>query len=255
MPDHPFRNVLVALEVRSTNTELMEAGPPPAGQADVCIAEYQSSGRGRRGRVWLAPLASGLCLSMSWHFDGLPPQIAALGLVAGVATAAALDSLGVPGVRLKWPNDIWIDDRKLGGILIEMRAEAAGPAFVVVGTGLNIDLPDSTRAAVLERGVSAVDLREVCSGPPPSRTLIAARIVLHQLEALRRFTTEGFAPFLPEWRRRDALIGREVAITRDDGVLVGRASGIADDGALLLATPGGMSRQVSGDVSVRVAGQ
>lgn len=252
--DSPFRTVRVDIEIPSTNSELIAAGPPPPGLMDVCVAEYQSSGRGRLGREWLAPLASGLCLSVSWSFEGLPVQIAALSLAVGVATTMALESLGVAGVALKWPNDLWTDDRKLGGILIEMRAEAAGPAFVVIGIGLNVDLPDAVRSVILQRGVSAIDLREVLSGRRICRTLLAARIVSHLLEALRRFGNAGFEPFLSEWRRRDALSGRSVAATHADGVILGTARGIGDDGALLLETTAGVVRLVSGDVSVRVSG-
>lgn len=250
----PFRSVRVDFDIPSTNSALLAAGPPPPGLMDVCVAEHQSSGRGRRGRNWLAPLASGVCLSVSWSFAGLPGQIAALSLVVGAATAMALESLGVPGVVLKWPNDLWIKDRKLGGILVEMRAEAAGPAFVVIGIGLNVDLPEAARTAIVQQGVPPIDLREVWSDAGRSRTLLAARIVSQLLSALRQFEDAGFEPFRSEWRRRDALIGRSVAVMHADGRILGTARGIADDGALLVATAAGVERLLSGDVSVRVSG-
>ncbi|MFO1376461.1 MAG: biotin--[acetyl-CoA-carboxylase] ligase [Steroidobacteraceae bacterium] len=252
--DVPFRSIRICFDAPSTNSELLAAGPPPPGLMDLCVAEHQSSGRGRRGRNWLAPLASGLCLSVSWSFTGFSGQIAALSLVVGVATAMALESLNIPGVMLKWPNDLWVNDRKLGGILVEMRAEAAGSAFVVIGIGLNVDLPAAVRTAILQEGVPAIDLREVWSNPGTSRTLLAARIVSQLLGALRQFGDAGFEPFRSEWRRRDALIGRSVAVQHADGRILGTARGIADDGALLVATASGVERLLSGDVSVRVSG-
>ncbi len=138
--------------------------------------------------------------------------------------------------------------------LIEMRAEAAGPAFVVIGIGLNVDLPESARRMIRQQGVSAIDLREVLSGARTSRTLLAARIVRRLHGALCQFESSGFEPFLSEWRRLDALSGRPVAVTHAHGVTLGTARGIADDGALLLATTAGVERLVSGDVSVRVSG-
>lgn len=250
------RSLCVGFECQSTNSELLElllSEPPPPGLMDILIAEYQSCGRGRRGRRWVAPLASGLCLSVSWSFDGLPAQISSLGLVTGVAVANALDSQGVPGVKLKWPNDLWIDDRKLGGILIEMRAEAAGPALVVIGIGINVDLPRAAATDIEQHGVPPVDLRAVCPRGSPSRTLLAASVVMELSQALRQFVDEGFAPFMGQWRRRDALSGRAVRILQGDTVVDGRAQGIDHDGALLVATAEGVCRQLSGDVTIRVA--
>ena len=252
-PGSAFSAVRVEFEVESTNSELLAVGPPPQDQMSACIAEYQSSGRGRRGRFWIAPLASGLCLSTSWSFAGLPAQISSLGLVAGVAVAMALDSLDVPGVMLKWPNDLWIDGRKLGGILIEMRAETAGPTFVVIGVGLNVDLPDAARRLVQQNGVPPIDLHTALCATAPSRTLLASRIIVEMLHCLRRFSIDGFAPFLYEWRRRDALAGRSVTIVHPDRVVLGEANGIDEDGALLILTADRLRREISGDVSVRVA--
>jgi BirA family biotin operon repressor/biotin-[acetyl-CoA-carboxylase] ligase len=243
----------VVFECQSTNSDLLVSGPPPPGLMDVLIAEYQASGRGRRGRSWLAPLASGLCLSASWSFEGLPAEISALGLVAGVAVADALDSLQVPDVMLKWPNDLWIDGRKLGGILIEMRAETAGPAFVVIGIGINVDLPEAVARNIEQQGVPPIDLRTACRQGSPSRTLLAARVIIELSQAMRQFVDEGFGPFMERWRRRDALCGQLVSVLQSDSIAEGRAQGIADDGALLVATPSGVCRQLSGDVTIRIA--
>jgi BirA family biotin operon repressor/biotin-[acetyl-CoA-carboxylase] ligase len=143
---------------RLTNSRLLAITDLPAGKADVCIAEHQSAGRGRRGREWLAPFGGGICLSLSWTFPEPPPQLGALSLAVGVALLRALGSHGASGVRLKWPNDVLVNERKLGGILCELRAEAGGPAYVVIGVGLNARLAEATRRALGESGVNAIDL-------------------------------------------------------------------------------------------------
>lgn len=240
----------VELEVESTNSELLAAGAPPDGSMAVCLAEFQRAGRGRRGRRWIAPLGSGLCLSMSWHFREIPAQISSLALVIGVAAARALDRCGVADVELKWPNDLLIRGRKLGGILIEMRAEAGGPAFVVIGLGMNVRLSAKSRLQLEQEGALPADL---CLGeyPPPDRSRLATALVVESLTAIRQFETEGFGPFIADWRRRDALAGQPVTVSHATGDVCGTAMGIADDGALLLDTPAGQLRQVSGEVSVR----
>ena len=124
----------VLLEVDSTNRYVADGERLEPGKAQICVAELQSAGRGRRGRVWLAPFGSGICMSLGWQFAEPPPTFSALGLAVGVAAVGALQRCGVEGVGLKWPNDLVWQHRKLGGILIEMRGESEGPAHVVIGT-------------------------------------------------------------------------------------------------------------------------
>jgi BirA family biotin operon repressor/biotin-[acetyl-CoA-carboxylase] ligase len=135
-------------DVDSTSTRLLAKGPPPQGCADVVLSELQHAGRGRRGRRWIAPFGGSIALSMSWSFMDASRASPALSLCVGVAIARALERAGALGVGLKWPNDIWFDDRKAGGILIEVRAEASGPAHVVIGFGLNVRLSPGMRAQI-----------------------------------------------------------------------------------------------------------
>lgn len=114
----------VAWSLDSTNTELVRRPNPAHGQSEVLLAEFQSAGRGRRGRSWFAPPGGAVCLSLSWTFAEMPRDMGALGLAIGVCVLRALEPFDVRDARLKWPNDILFGDRKLGGILIELRAEA-----------------------------------------------------------------------------------------------------------------------------------
>jgi BirA family biotin operon repressor/biotin-[acetyl-CoA-carboxylase] ligase len=243
-------SVDVAWSTASTNSVLLERTPPPVGGALVQLAEYQSAGRGRRGRRWLAPLGGALCLSMGWSFAQLPHDVAALSLAVGVAVRRVAVAWGLRGVMLKWPNDVVVDDRKLGGILIELRAEAAGPAYVVIGIGLNVAVGPMHTAALAELGAAAVDFRSL-HGAAVNRNLLAARLISELIETLLAFTSEGFAPFAAEWASADALRGRAIRLECGGGTREGIARGIDPSGALQIETALGLERHLSAEVSVR----
>ena len=239
--------------IASTNTELLGRAHPRHGTSDVLLAEHQSAGRGRRGRAWLAPPGGGICLSLSWLFREVPPDLGALGLVIGVCALRALRQFGVAGTTLKWPNDLLIDGRKLGGVLIDLRAESAGPAYVVIGMGLNVALG----AAVLERiaaaGLAATDLAGA-GLRSPSRNRLAATLIGSFIDGLLEFERGGLKPFLEEWRSADALRGRPIDVRAAAGAIArGLARGIDVHGALMLETSQGLQRFISGDVTVRPA--
>ena len=125
----------------------------------MLLAECQSAGRGRRGRTWVAAPGGAICLSLNWTFPAVPEDLGALGLVIGVCVLRSLQGLGVQGLQLKWPNDLLVQGKKLGGVLIELRAETAGPAFVVIGIGLNVALGDDALKQIAASGIAATDLR------------------------------------------------------------------------------------------------
>ena len=149
-----LRTLEVLLQTDSTNSRLLAVTDLPAGKVDVCVAEHQSAGRGRRGRDWVAPFGGGICFSLGWVFPEPPKQLSALTLAAGVAVLRALECCGARDIQLKWPNDVLFANRKLGGILCELRAEAGGPAYVVIGIGLNVRLSDASRRAIAATGCS-----------------------------------------------------------------------------------------------------
>jgi BirA family transcriptional regulator, biotin operon repressor / biotin---[acetyl-CoA-carboxylase] ligase len=235
--------------LESTSDRLLAARELPPGSFDACLAEFQSAGRGRRGRRWVAPFASGLCLSLSWSYRDAPATLGALSLAAGVAALRALRRLDVGGLSLKWPNDIVQADAKLGGILVDLRGEAAGPALVVVGVGVNVCLPRAARSALAAEGVAAVDLATL--GTAPARNALAAVLIAELHQALGEFGARGMAAFADEWVAADALAGRAVRVLHGGQQLEGIARGVDADGALLLEADGYRRRIVSGEVSVR----
>jgi BirA family transcriptional regulator, biotin operon repressor / biotin---[acetyl-CoA-carboxylase] ligase len=248
------RSLEVAWTVGSTNTELLSRANPPNGSSEVLLAEYQTAGRGRRGRAWLAPPGGAICLSLSWTFRDVPADLGALGLVIGVCELRALQELGVTGAKLKWPNDVLVDERKLGGILIELRAESGGPACVVIGIGLNVALGAPLLAKIAETGITATDLVTAGLGDP-SRNAVAGALVDSCVRGLLEFERDGLRPFVENWRDADALQGKMVDVRGAIGeVTRGLARGVDLHGALLVETDDeGLKKFVSGDVSVRIS--
>lgn len=237
--------------IESTNSVLLSRAAPRPGEFDFLTAEHQSAGRGRRGRAWLAPPGGAVCLSWSWSFEALPSEMGALSLAVGVAALRALAQLGLRDVKLKWPNDLVTEGGKLGGILIEMRAESAGPTQVVVGIGLNVALPRALRSQLLSQGQAAADLAQHMAVPPQRNHLVAA-LLEQGINAMQQFAQEGLAPFLPEYNAADALRGRAVTLQGAHVAFsAGMARGCDSHGALLVEHDSRIHRIIAGEVSVR----
>jgi len=241
-------------ELDSTNARLLARTAPPAGQFDFLTAEFQTAGRGRRGRSWLAPPGGAVCLSWSWSFEGLSAAMGSLSLAIGVSALRALRGLGIQGVKLKWPNDLVTAQGKLGGILIEMRTESGGPVHVVIGIGLNVALPAGLRASLADMGTAAADLVGLAApAPPPARASLTAALLAEGIGAVREFALQGFAPFLDEYQAADALRDRPVRLQGSGPVEGGTARGVDTDGALRVEHGGQVHRIIAGEVSVRTA--
>lgn len=236
----------IAWSLDSTNSELLRRETPAHGVAAL-IAERQTGGRGRRGKTWASPLAAHLYLSLARQFSGGLARLGGLSLVAGVAVAEALHESGYAGVRLKWPNDLVVEGRKLGGLLVEGGGEHAGPVRAVIGLGLNVRMPEAMAAALDQPWTDLTHLLETT----PSRNAITARLLAHLVPALDQFDAEGLAPFLPRYARFDALAGREVAVHLTGASQAGTAIGIAEDGALRVRIDGDERVFHAGEVSVR----
>lgn len=223
-----LRDVEVVGDIDSTNAELTRRGVPGL----ALLAESQSAGRGRRGKAWESPPDANLYLSLSWKV-GNP---AGLSLAMGIACAEALRDARV---RVKWPNDLVADGRKLGGLLIELAGNVA-----VIGLGLNVRMPP--RTAIDQPWIDLAQL-----GVAASRNDLAARLLDAMVAALVEFDARGFAAFEARWQALDALAGRDVRIASGEHVLHGLATGIASDGGLRVVIDGSERLFHSADVSVR----
>jgi len=247
---------LEALEIfgviDSTSERLRSAPAPGLERWRAVLAEYQTGGRGRRGRRWLSPYGSGLCLSVSWCFAVAPPMLSALSLAAGVAVRRALAAFGPHDLGLKWPNDVMAGGRKLGGLLVDVEGESQGPIKVVIGVGINIDVADGLDNELAKTdGLPPAGLRELIAVDEVPRNTVAANVISELYAVLVEFSGTGFASFVDEWQRYDGLLGEAVSVRIGARTHEGIASGIAADGRLLLEANGETISVMSGEVSLR----
>lgn len=231
----------------STNAELLAhaARGAPSGSALAC--ELQTAGRGRRGNPWLSGLATGLTFSLLWRSGRTGLDLAGLSLAAGVACVAALEALDVRGVRLKWPNDLMLGGRKLGGILVESTGELSGSSTVVVGIGVNVR---PSRAVHASLGRPVTELAEI-RADLPSRSVLLGETLGQLAAALDTFERQGFAAFRADWMRLHAQQDEQIRVALPGGAAKeGVALGVDEDGALLLRTDAGVERLHSGEVGI-----
>jgi BirA family biotin operon repressor/biotin-[acetyl-CoA-carboxylase] ligase len=226
----------------STNSVLLsEKG---LEQPVLLLADEQTAGRGRRGRRWYSASGTGLTFSLAVTLRRPLRELAALSLVAGVAVARALHALGVVRAALKWPNDIVVDGAKLGGILVETKSHGGGAIKAVIGIGINLRGAPALRARV-RREVAA--LEQFVAVPDKAR--IARAIGDALMESLAAFEAHGLDALRADWERLDAHAGQKLRVRLADGrILTGIASGLEPDGALRLATRGGVRAVRSGRV-------
>ena len=242
-------NVEVVDYIDSTSSELLRRGPGADIHRLLLVAEWQTAGRGRRGRQWTSIVGGSITLSLGWRFEQGAGFLSALPLAVGVAIVRALDASGCADVGLKWPNDLVHGQRKIGGILVELAGEALGPSLVVVGVGINVRVPEAVRADIAQ---PVTDLMAICG--PVDRNVLVARIGAAIAHALERYARDGFAAFRAEWQRRHALDREAVDVLLPDGHVVrGDVAGVDVDGALLVDSGGRRLRFVNGEVSLRGA--
>jgi len=236
--------------IDSTNTYLKQRRLAPNSQASVCFAEYQTAGKGRRGRPWVSPFGHNLYLSIAWEYADGPAALAGLSLIVGLAVVRALSRAGIDGIGLKWPNDIYWQQRKLAGILIEVSGESDGPCQAVIGLGLNFYLPRSEALAIDQ---AWVDLRQILGEHVYlQRNRIAASILNEVLPAIAHYQTDRLTEALPAWRSYDCLQGKPVVVSIGAQRIEGIAQGIDHQGLLLLTGSDGQLRSfASGEVSVK----
>lgn len=237
--------------VDSSNSWLLKQSRCEIGAGRACLAEIQTAGRGRRGRQWLAPPTRSLCLSLAWHFPRLLPDMSCLSLASGIAVVSALEELGVEGVSIKWPNDLTWQGRKLAGLLVEMRSDGSGSAYVVIGLGLNLELGAMAGQIPTDWGLPPVDLASVANKSIPGRNRIAAAVLNSLTDILLAFPKTGFAGLRTRWERLDALKDQRVSVQRETVVQTGTVLGVDDSGALRLMVDDEECRCIAGEVSVR----
>ncbi len=232
--------------IDSTNQYLLER-VDSLQSGSVCIAEYQGKGRGRRGREWVSPFGSNLYMSMFWRLDAGMAAAMGLSLVVGVAVVEALQEVGIEGVKLKWPNDLYYQDKKLAGILVEMSGQAGAAANLVIGMGMNLMMPAQT-PGITQPWTS---VEEILQGRSFDRNQLAIALVnaLHQV--LSDYELHGMNHFVERWNPLDNFLGRKVKLLMGEREIVGIERGINEQGAVLLETEQGIEAFIGGEISLR----
>lgn len=228
-------------EIESTNTLLLNQAAAGAAHGTSVFAEYQTGGRGRRGRSWQARWGEGLLFSLLWRSERGAAALAGLSLAVGVALARGLAEFDDIRVELKWPNDLLLDGAKLGGVLVELSGETDGACAAVIGVGINLRKPRELAAAdLLDVGLRKVD-----------RNRLAALLLRHMEHSLSDFDRAGFGAFRDAWIARHAYTNDILMVATPNEQVQGRFAGLADDGALLLDRGGKIERFAVGEVTVR----
>lgn len=239
--------VTVLPVIDSTNQYLLDR-LSELQSGDACVAEYQQAGRGRRGRKWFSPFGSNLYLSMYWRLEQGPAAAIGLSLVIGIVIAEVLQSLGADKVRVKWPNDLYLQDRKLSGILVELTGKTGDAAQIVSGAGINL-MMRRVGSDVVNQGW--ISLQE--AGISIDRNQLAACLIKELRAGFKLFENEGLAPYLGRWEKLDNFINRPVKLIIGDKEIFGISRGIDAQGALLLEQEGVIKPWIGGEISLRGA--
>jgi BirA family biotin operon repressor/biotin-[acetyl-CoA-carboxylase] ligase len=241
-------DIEVLFKTESTNSSLFERLVSEKIHGKIVLAEYQSQGRGRRGNKWLSPLGSGITLSVGWQFDIAPKALSLLSLYMGVAVARTLESEKISEVGLKWPNDILVMNKKIAGILIEVRGEASGPVDVVIGIGMNYELAETVKLDIKQ------PVTDICSNTQQrlSRNKVVATLISKVFEILNDMETKHSLKLLDEWRALDCYIGRQAKLLLPNEEIEGVLKGVDNQGSLLMSVAGEVKSYTSGEISLRV---
>jgi BirA family transcriptional regulator, biotin operon repressor / biotin---[acetyl-CoA-carboxylase] ligase len=238
-------------EVGSTQRVAGDLAGEGVAQGTVVVAERQSAGRGRMGRTWHSPAGVNLYLTIILRPEVPIAEVPRLSLVAGVAAAEALESAAPGMVALKWPNDIWLNGRKTGGIIAEAVTDSRqGLRCVLLGIGLNVNLPADAIPPELRDKATSV---RIATGRECDRIALAGTLFNRLGSRYMEIETLGFAAIRPVWEQYSALTGRRVTVVDAATRIAGVVQGIDNDGALLLQTDTGTARIVTGDVSIEGA--
>ncbi len=233
--------------IDSTNDYLLRRLPNQLQQGQVCLAEYQSDGRGRRGRQWVSPFGSQIYLSMYWYLEQGLTAAMGLSLVAALAVSDAIKAYCDIQVQLKWPNDIYVKGVKLAGILIDLDGQALEPSHSVIGIGLNLDLPVN---AAREIDQHWTDLQRH-TGKSIDRNELSAHIISCLRKRLEQHQSQGLASMLDDWHKHDVYLNKRVKLITGQRTNFGVSRGVNTQGALLLEVNGQVKPVYGGEVSLR----
>ena len=227
---------------------LLKNAPNQRLTAGTCvIAEMQTHGRGRRGRSWLSPFGSNLYASFYWPLPNGLNSALGLSVAIGLALAQLLQDAGVGEVSVKWPNDVYVQGKKIAGILVELEGESTGMGHAFIGTGLNLSMPERLRATI---GQPFTDVQRHLL-EPPDRNQWAIDLITHIRTMLLTFEQQGLENLTEEWRRLDYFYNQPIRVLLGQHEQQGIGQGIDSHGALLVRQGNGLKRYFGGEISIR----
>jgi BirA family biotin operon repressor/biotin-[acetyl-CoA-carboxylase] ligase len=237
---------LEVLNVIDSTNQYLKNKHQDVENGHVVIAEAQTAGRGRRGRQWVSPYGSSLYLSLYWNFPAGYQAIGGLSLAIGVAVVQALHSLSVLNIQLKWPNDIYLDGKKLAGVLVEVEGQMGAACDSIIGVGLNINLPD---------GIAGIDqpFTDLTHSAQAdiNRNSLAAHLINQLYNVCRQFEKEGLLPFVETWQSLDLYQDKAIKLIAGNNIVEGIGRGIDNAGGLIVEVDGVRKAYYGGEVSVK----
>ena len=250
-------NIYIHQQLDSTNSWLAEQDFSE-NRATLCLTESQPAGRGRRDRQWHSSAYRNLMFSLSWRYPNWPAALSSLSLLAGLITAEALELCGVKQVKIKWPNDIYLDGKKLGGLLVSARGEASGACDLVAGIGINHHILKEQGCLIDQ---DWIDLQS--AGYSIDRNQLAALLTEGFIDLLPKFETQGFSPFAQSWNNRCLYKGDKVRLFKqsaskqselkqDQPEIIGICMGVDKEGVLKIQDDKGLIIDIrDADMSMR----
>lgn len=229
--------------IGSTNSEAMAKGAE-GYSTYLVMAEHQSQGRGRRGRTWVSPFGHNLYMSLLWTFQGGIGELEGLSLACALAVLRSLRKLSYEGGQVKWPNDVLFKNKKLAGILLEVSGDVSGPCKIVIGIGLNTDMPFDAGKSIDQPFSDLISAK----GVAVDRNLIASVLVSELVVIIREFELSGFSSLVGEWMSADAYLGRGIEVRSAHNAQLGLCAGVDGCGRLLLDTAEGRKTISGGEV-------
>lgn len=235
------------LTTDSTNSYLLDIASDHMGKRYAVLAEKQDAGRGRRGRTWVSPFGKNIYLSLLWSFNTGLAGLEGLSLMVAIAVEKALVRLGVDGVELKWPNDVYLNQKKLAGILLEVSGEYSGYCQVVIGIGINLNLSEQEAEDIDQPWAQLSE--HLPEGT--SRNEVVGVLLDELIKTIELFDKQGFEPMQNYWVERDVFYERQVNLILPNKTKQGVVKGVTRKGQLMLQTDKGVEVITAGELSLR----
>ncbi|MCK4608557.1 MAG: biotin--[acetyl-CoA-carboxylase] ligase [Gammaproteobacteria bacterium] len=213
----------------------------------VCLAEQQTAGKGRPGKIWHSPSGCNIYLSCLWNFNNDLSKLSGFSIVVGFAAYKALSNYAIDtkNLKIKWPNDIYFNQKKLAGILVDIVKATNNSTQVIISMGLNVNM--------ISDNPEWSSMAEILNAKQ-DRNQIIALFLKELFDYLEKFNQHGFTPFLDEWPKHDYLFGKEISLMHGTKIITGIACGIDNQGNLLLRHPDGdIATYAAGEVTSHIA--